>query len=139
LEEGNEHASPKNNVLSNSPKRSKLDHKTVETRTHQRVVNTSESENINVDNIVDQIIIESNAPSLSFNEIPYNRLKYINSQKNKRYSSSKRPLYLVHVEPTNGNIGNFHLMSLGKALAELFPSITNIKRRNLERLDRHQF
>jgi len=42
LEEGNEHASPKSNILGNSPKRSKRDHKTVETRTHQRVVDPNQ-------------------------------------------------------------------------------------------------
>jgi len=64
---------------------------------------------------------------LSFNETPYNRLEYINSQKNNRYSSSNCPPYLMHVESTDGNIGNFHPISLDKALAELFPSITILK------------
>jgi len=39
------------------------------------------------------------------------------------------PPYLVHVESFDGNIGNLHPMNLGKALADIFPAIINIKRR----------
>jgi len=55
------------------------------------------------------------------------RLEYIKSQRNNRYTSVICSPYL---ESIDGNIGNLHPMSLGKALAEVFPAITNIRRRD---------
>jgi len=98
-----------------------------------RVEDTPASGNLNVENIANQIVVETiMLPSLS-NVESYNRLDFVKSQKNNRYSplnySYSYSPYLVHVEYLDRNIGNFHLMSLRKVLAEFFPTINNIKRR----------
>jgi len=84
---------------------------------------------VSVDYISNQITIEANTSSPTSNIEKRGRLEYIDSQRGNRYSSSICPLYLVHVESLDGNIGNLHPMSLGKTLADIFPAITNIKRR----------
>jgi len=85
--------------------------------------------NVNADNVINQITIELEVSSLPSNSESSNRLSYINSQRSNKYSSSNYPPYLVYVESLDGNVGNFHPMRLGKALADSFPAITNIKRR----------
>jgi len=119
---------PKINYRGIPPQKSRLEYKTMEIDTAMRVEEISVTGNINVDNIANQIIIQSTTISLPSNEEPENRLDFINSQKNNRYFFSNSPPYL-HVESLDGNIGNFYPINLDKALAEIFPAITNIKRK----------
>jgi len=84
---------------------------------------------VDMDNVINQITIEPESHSTSSVTGMNNRLIFINFQKPNKYIVSNCPPYLVHVKSLEGNIGNLHPMSLGKALADSFPAIINIKRR----------
>jgi len=129
LENSNDLSSSKGKLLGNSSKRSNVEFKSMEAENAMSVKENPDIKNSNIDNIANQIVIETTTPSSLLNETPYNRLDYIKFQRNNRYSSSNCPPYLVHVESLDCNIGNFHPMNLGKVLAEIFPAIINIKRR----------
>jgi len=83
---------------------------------------------LSIDNIANQITIETISPISSLSEGSYNGLKFIKSQRKNKYSSLNCPPYLIHVGSMDGNIDNLHLMNLGKILADQFPSIVNIRR-----------
>jgi len=84
-------------------------------------------EGLNIENVANQIIIETSASAFSPNLEPQNRIDFINGQKSNKYSSKSCP-FLVHVESINNTIGNLHPTSLKKILYNKFPSIINIKR-----------
>jgi len=122
-------SSPSERKTGNSPKRSRTEasHSTL-------VIENSITENSpimecsNMDIVANQVTIESSLSPSSVYKRNNNRLEFIKSQKNNRYLASNHPPYLVHIESIDGNIGNVHPMSLGKALADHFPTIQNIKR-----------
>jgi len=129
IEEGEGLSPLKSRASGNFPKRSKMEppgRDSAEGRAQEVTIPPSE---VGMDNVVSQITIEpeiySTPPVIETN----NRLDFINSQKFNKYIVSNCPPYLVHVESLEGNIGNLQLMSLGKALADSFPAIINIKRR----------
>jgi len=82
----------------------------------------------NVDIVANQVTIENSPSPSSIYKRNNNRLEFINSQKNNRYTASNHPPLLVHIESMDGNIGNVHPMSLGKVLADYFPTVQSIKR-----------
>jgi len=121
--------SPGERRSGNSPKRSRTD---ANFSMHGGENNLDESSSImecaNVDMVASQVTIGSSSPPSSIFTRNNNRMEFINSQKNNRYSASNHPPFLVHIESTDGNIGNVHPMSLGKALADHFPTILSIRR-----------
>jgi len=115
--------------IRNSPKRSRTEKKLTELINDSiRDKSSNEMEITNLENVASQITIEGSFSPALPNKGVNNRLEFINSQKNTRYSSSNYPLYLVHIETIDDNIGNVHPMRLGKVLAEHFPAIQSIKR-----------
>jgi len=67
----------------------------METDIATRVEETPGTGNLNVENVANQVIVEiTTLPSFS-NVEPYNRLDFVKSQKNNRYSSLNCPPYLV--------------------------------------------
>jgi len=129
IEEGESRSPPKSRVLGNSPKRSKLEFMGRDLMKGMLQEGTNLQNTIDIDNVVNQITIEPESQSTSSVTGTNNRLTFINSQKSNKYIASNCPPYLVHVESLEGNLGNLHPMSLGKALADSFPAIINIKRR----------
>jgi len=128
-EEGEGRSPPKSNLTGNSPKRSKreaIGRELKESRAQEEAMLPSE---VVMEDVINQVTIELEMDSAPLVNEPNNRLDLIKSQKSNKYSSSNCPPYLVHVESFEGNISNFHPMSLGKVLADSFPAIINIKRR----------
>jgi len=83
-----------------------------------------------VDFIVNQITIRTNTPSSASNAEKRSKLEYVESQKNNRYSSSKCSPYLVHIKSLDDNRKlTSYEKTLEKTLADIFPAISNIKRR----------
>jgi len=81
-----------------------------------------------MDNVANQVTIESPFSPPEQARRVNDRWEFVNSQKKNKYSASNCPPFLVHVESKDGNIGNVHPMRLGKALADYFPTISSIKR-----------
>jgi len=127
-EENEDRSPPKLIQIGNFPKRSKREafRDNKENRTQ---VETMHPSDVIMEDVINQVTIDPEIDSASVAYELKNRLDFIKSQKLNKYSSSNCPPYLVHVESLEGNIGNFHPMSLGKALADSFPAIINIKRR----------
>jgi len=81
-----------------------------------------------LEKVASQITIGNSHFSPSLDKGNNSRLDFIKSQKKNRYTSSNYPPFLVHVDSMDGNIGNVHPMRLGKALADHFSSIRNIRK-----------
>jgi len=122
-------SSPNEKRNGNSPKRSRFEGN----RSMSQIDKSPREDSSYMDcsileNVASQITI-ANTPSPVYGDIgKNNRLEFIKSQKKNRYTPSNHPPFLVHVESTDGNIGNVHPMRLGKTLTEHFPSIQNIKK-----------
>jgi len=81
-----------------------------------------------LENVASQVTIMDTSSSSPTDGRKNSRWEFIKSQKKNKYSSSNHPPFLVHVESTDGNIGNVHPMRIGKALADHFSSIRNIRK-----------
>jgi len=81
----------------------------------------------NIDNIANQVTIESPLSLSAQSKKNNNRLEFINSQRKNRYPPSNCPPFLVHIESTDGNIRNVHETEEGP-LADHFPTIQSIRK-----------
>jgi len=128
--DSNSDPSPPGDIkLGNSPKRSRKDNRTATSvNVSTAEISPNRMDIMNLEEVASQVIVVNSPPSEGVNSITNNRLVFINSQRQNRYSSSNHPPYLVHIETIDGSIGNIHPMRLGKALSVHFPAILNIKR-----------
>jgi len=94
--------------VSNSLKRSRIELKTSSLSNSGKNSNDLEREGLCINDVANQVVIETLTLIPSLSEKSHNRLEFINSQKINRYSSSNCPSYLIHTESIDSNIGNLH-------------------------------